>query len=173
MGVEAMIAFGGNLGDVRANFASSCGHLAQINGLTLLDSSPLYRSPPEGPPGQPDYLNAVVALYADMTAKELLRHLQAIEAQHGRTRSRERRGPRTLDLDLIAYDDTLMQTAHLILPHPRMHERMFVLQPLCDIRPDWRHPALQRTARELMAALVAQGVPLLKERQAWQYVDDA
>jgi len=168
MGVEAIIALGGNLGDVPANFASSREHLGKINGLILLDSSSLYQSPPVGPPEQPDYLNAAVVLDASMTAEALLRHLQSIEDQHGRIRSPERWGPRTLDLDLIAYDDTLMQTAQLTLPHPRMHERMFVLQPLCDIRPDWRHPALQRTARELMDALAAQGISPLKSGQAWR-----
>jgi len=93
--------------------------------------------------------------------------LQAIEKQHSRTRTGEHWGPRTLDLDLIAYNDTAMQTKHLTLPHPHMHERMFVLQPLCDIQPNWRHPVLKQTARELLESLAATGVPHLEERRTW------
>jgi len=155
------------MGDVLAAFLSARECLGCTKGLQILDSSCAYRSPPMGPPGQPDYLNAVVLLGTDMEAETLLKHLQDIEKQHGRTRNGEHWGPRTLDLDLIAYNDTAMQTKHLTLPHPHMHERMFVLQPLCDIRPDWRHPVLKQTARELLESLAATGVPHLEERQAW------
>jgi len=167
MNVEAMVAFGGNMGDVRATFLSARKCLGHSKRLRILDSSCIYRSPPMGPPGQPDYLNAVVLLGADMEAEMLLQCLQDIEKQHGRIRTEEHWGPRTLDLDLIAYNDTAMQTKRLTLPHPHMHERMFVLQPLCDIRPDWRHPVLKQTARELLESLAATGVPHLEERQAW------
>jgi len=167
MDIEAIIAFGGNTGDVLAGFLSARECLGGVKGLRLLDSSCVYCSPPMGPPGQPDYLNAVVLLDADMEAEMLLQHLQAIEKQHGRTRTGKHWGPRTLDLDLIAYNDTAMQTKRLTLPHPHMHERMFVLQPLCDIRPDWRHPVLKQTARELLESLAATGVPQLEEGQVW------
>jgi len=167
MGVEAMVAFGGNMDDVPATFLSARKRIGNTKGLRILDSSCIYRSPPMGPPGQPDYLNAIVLLDVAMEAEILLQHLQTIEKQHGRTRTGEHWGPRTLDLDLIAYNDTVMQTKHLTLPHPHMHERMFVLQPLCDIRPNWRHPVLNHTASELREALAASGVPRLDEEHPW------
>jgi len=167
MGVEAIVAFGGNIGDVVTGFLSAREHLRCIKGLQILDSSDVYCSPPMGPAGQADYLNAIVSLDVGISAEALLQQLQNIEKQHGRIRTEEHWGPRTLDLDLIAYNDTAMQTKRLTLPHPHMHERMFVLQPLCDIRPNWRHPILKQTARELLESLAATGVPHLEERQAW------
>jgi len=167
MGVEAIIGFGGNMGDVLTGFLSARKYFDCTKGLRILDSSDVYRSPPMGPPDQPDYLNAIVLLEVEIGAEILLQSLQSIENQHGRVRTGKHWGPRTLDLDLIAYNDTAMQTKRLTLPHPHMHERMFVLQPLCDIRPDWRHPILKQTARELLESLAATGVPRLKERQAW------
>ncbi len=167
MGVEALVALGGNLGAVSEAFASARKLLRETPGLAMQDSSALYHSPPLGVPGQPDYLNAVMALETEIGPEELLLRLQSIESRHGRTRGPERWGPRTLDLDLIAYDDTVMQTAQLVLPHPCMHERMFVLQPLCDIRPAWRHPVLKSTAREMLDTLVARGIPLLEDGRAW------
>jgi len=168
MGVEAIVAFGGNMGDVLSGFLSAREQFTYIKGLRILDSSCIYRSPPMGPAGQSDYLNAIVLLDVDMVAKTLLQHMQNIEKKHGRARTGEHWGPRTLDLDLIAYNDTVMQTTYLTLPHPHMHERIFVLQPLCDIQPGWRHPVLKRTAGELLEALMAAGgVPMLEEQQAW------
>lgn len=183
---ETIVAFGGNIGDVLAGFLSAREQLDRIKGLQILDSSCVYRSPPwdcpvhtkrsseSSPAGQPtgsveqpDYLNAITLLNTNMTAETLLQHLQTIEKEHGRIRAEERWGPRTLDLDLIAYNDTVMQTKRLTLPHPHMHERMFVLQPLCDIRPNWRHPVLKQTARGLLKELAASGIPLLEEKQIW------
>jgi len=166
MGIKAFVALGGNLGDVLACFSSCRKMLGEIKGLAPLDASPAYRSP-LGPPGQPDYYNAAMMLEADIDAQMLLQQLLSVENRHGRIRSANRWGARTLDLDLIAYDDTVMQTTQLTLPHPHMHERMFVLQPLCDIRPNWRHPVLKQTARELMESLAAHGTPLLKQRESW------
>jgi len=167
MGVETIVAFGGNMGDVLPGFVSAREQLGCTKGLRILDSSHAYPSPPMGPPGQPDYLNAIVVLDTDMDAETLLRHLQDIENQHGRIRTDEHWGPRTLDLDFIAYNDTVMQTKHLTLPHPHMHERMFVLQPMCDIRPNWRHPILKQSTRALLKMLTTQGIPRLEEKQAW------
>jgi len=166
-GVEAIVAFGGNMGDVLAGFLSAREQLGCIRGLQVIDSSCVYRSPPMGPAGQADYLNAIISLDVNIQAEALLRQLQSIENQHGRIRTGEHWGSRTLDLDLIAYNDTAMQTKYLTLPHPHMHARMFVLQPLCDIRPYWRHPVLKQTARELLESLTATGIPFLEEGQAW------
>ncbi len=167
MGIEAIVAFGGNMGDVLSGFLSAREQLAYTRGLRILDSSRIYRSPPMGSPGQQEYLNAIVLLEVDIEARILLQRMQNIEKQHGRIRTDARWGPRTLDLDLIAYDDTIMQTAYLTLPHPYMHERIFVLQPLCDIQPDWRHPLLEQTAGELLESLMEAGVPMLEQQQTW------
>jgi len=168
MGIEAILSFGGNMGNVQAGFRSARERLACTKGIKILDSSCIYCSPPWGCPAeQPDYLNAIVLLDVDMGAEMLLQHMQHIEKQLGRVRTGERWGPRTLDLDLIAYDDTVMHTTQLTLPHPHMHERMLVLQPLCDIRPDWRHPVLKQTAKTLLASMMDAGIPRLEEKQIW------
>jgi len=118
-----------------------------------------------GPADQPDYLNAVIAIKTTLSPLSLLHHMQEVEAQHGRTRKR-RWGERTLDLDLIAYDDMHMQSTELTLPHPGMRERMFVLQPLCDIRPEWQHSA-GHSAQQLLQGLQASGIDLLKQGEMW------
>ncbi len=165
--VRAVIALGGNLGDVPAAFAGARAMLDTLEGTDVLAISPCYVSPPLGPPGQPDYRNAVLMVRTRLSPHALLECLQRIEHAWGRTRSGERWGPRTLDLDLIAHHDAVMRTASLTLPHPRMHKRMFVLQPLCDIWPEWRHPWLKRTARELMDALRMAGASMLPPGSPW------
>ncbi len=165
MGVEAIIAFGGNLGDVKNTFISARKILTGSDSVSLLACSRLYRSPPMGPADQPDYLNAVIAIDTSFCALPLLHLMQKIEAQHGRIRKR-RWGERSLDLDLIAYDDMHMQSAELTLPHPGVGERVFVLQPLCDIRPEWQHPA-GRSAQQLLQDLQASGIDLLKQGEIW------
>jgi len=169
LGIEAIIAFGGNLGDVKASFISARSMLADSEHISLLACSYLYHSTPMGPADQADYLNAVMAIETTLSALPLLHLMQNIESQHGRTRTR-RWGERTLDLDLIAYDDVHMQSAELTLPHPGMAERMFVLQPLCDIRPDWLHPGrhpAEATAQQLLQDLQASGTDLLKQGEMW------
>jgi len=165
LGVEAIIAFGGNLGDVKKTFTNARSMLADNDSISLLACSRLYRSAPMGPSDQPDYLNAVMAIETRLSALPLLRLMQDIESQHGRIRTRCW-GERTLDLDLIAYDDMHMQSAELSLPHPGMRERMFVLQPLCDIRPRWQHPE-GGSAQQLLQHLQASGTDLLKQGEMW------
>ncbi|MDQ6987413.1 MAG: 2-amino-4-hydroxy-6-hydroxymethyldihydropteridine diphosphokinase [Mariprofundaceae bacterium] len=165
MGVKAIIAFGGNIGDVKKTLISARRMLADSDSISLLACSRLYQSPPMGPKNQADYFNAVIAIETTLSALLLLHLMQEIEARHGRTRNR-RWGERSLDLDLIAYDDMHMQSAELTLPHPGMTERMFVLQPLCDIRPEWRHPA-GLTALQLLQHLQASGTELLKQGEMW------
>ena len=166
MGVNALIGLGGNLGDVRACFVQARAALAGLPGSSLSASSLLYGSPPMGPVEQPDYLNAVIRLATSLRPEQLLEHMQVIEARHGRKRG-EHWGPRTLDLDLIAHGDAVSDTPELALPHPHMHERIFVLQPLCDVDLDWRHPTMGKTATQLLEVLFDQGNTRLSEGQTW------
>ena len=103
---------------------------------------------------QPDYINGAIRYDGQADPIKLLHALQAIEAEFGRQRTVPN-AARTLDLDIIAIDDLVLNTADLVLPHPRMHERAFVLQPMADLAPGWRHPLLQQTVTELLAALPA------------------
>jgi 2-amino-4-hydroxy-6-hydroxymethyldihydropteridine diphosphokinase len=114
--------------------------------------SPWYESAPVPESDQPWFANAVVLVDTEREPEFVLDWLQAIEARFGRERG-ERNAARTLDLDLIDYDGLILDTPRLVLPHPRMHERRFVLAPLCDLAPGWRHPRLGVTATALLAGL--------------------
>ncbi len=164
------IALGGNLGDVVASFRSARRRIAQLPRAEILQSplqsSLLYRTPPLGPPDQPDYYNAVISIACEFEPLKLLDALQSIEAAHGRVRA-EHWGARTLDLDIIAMDAAMVDTDRLSLPHPQMQFRQFVLRPLCDIAPNWQHPRLQKTAAELLNALQQAGEPTLPKGIAW------
>jgi len=164
--VEAIIALGGNLGDVLLSFTGARAMLDAEDGIEVTASSLLYSSPPMGPQDQADYLNAVIAISTTLEPLTLLLRMQAIELHFGRQRGR-RWGERTLDIDLIAHDDTQMQSHTLTLPHPGMQQRMFVLQPLCDIRPGWRHPANGKTARALLQHRINAGDTLLGGGKEW------
>lgn len=163
---HALIAFGGNLGAVKSTLQNGREALAGLPDTHLLASSLLYRTAPIGPPGQPDYLNAVVAIETTLSARALLAALHEIELQHGRIRA-ERWGARTLDLDLLAYDDLIINEPDIIVPHPRITERMFVLRPLCDIAPEWQHPQLHCSAQALLQELLQQGESEITEGSAW------
>ena len=150
----AYIALGSNLGDPLQQLRTAVQKLPRLGEVVA--RSGLYRSPAQGgPPGQPDYLNAVVALDPFppyQSPLELLRALLAIEQEAGRVR-RILWEARTLDLDLLAMGDRILKSPELILPHPRMMERAFVLAPLCEIAPSWRHPETRVGAAEALAAL--------------------
>ncbi len=165
--VEAIIALGGNLGDVRASFIGARAMLAAEPDILLLASSKLYQTPPMGPQDQPDYLNAAIVVKTSLSPLALLHELQAIELHFGRKRDGQRWGERTLDLDLLAYDDMQMQSAELTLPHPGMRERLFVLQPLRDIRPDWIHPMTGECVDDMVQAIIQAGDNLINEGEVW------
>jgi 2-amino-4-hydroxy-6-hydroxymethyldihydropteridine diphosphokinase len=149
----AYIALGSNLGDRRASIEGALTALAEAPGIRLVRTSSIIETAPVGGPGgQGAYLNGVVEVRTSLSAEELLDALQLIENRFGRERS-VRWGPRTLDLDLLLYDDAVIESQRLAVPHPRMHERRFVLEPLCDIAPDVVHPVLGCTARELLERL--------------------
>jgi len=135
LSVHAYIGIGSNLECPIVQVGKALSALSAIPRTRCIACSPWYRSEPVGPPGQPDYLNAVAHLLTRLDPPSLLDALQAIEDAHGRVRSR-RWGPRTLDLDMLLYGDRVQDDPHLVLPHPRMHERAFVLYPLHAIAPD-------------------------------------
>ncbi|MYN13219.1 2-amino-4-hydroxy-6-hydroxymethyldihydropteridine diphosphokinase [Pusillimonas sp. TS35] len=127
------IGLGANLGDARAALEQAAASLAQAPGIDGLRLSPFYRTAPVASSG-PDYINAVAELHTTLSPHDLLALLQEIEHAHGRTRP-YRNAPRTLDLDLLLYGDARIHTPTLTVPHPRMHLRAFVLQPLADLAP--------------------------------------
>jgi 2-amino-4-hydroxy-6-hydroxymethyldihydropteridine diphosphokinase len=122
--------------------------------VRLLAASPIYETPPLGPPDQPAYLNAVVELRVWLAPQALLHRLQAIENALGRDRSgqAERWGPRSIDLDLLLFGERRIELPDLSVPHPRLHERAFVLAPLAALAPELRHPVLGAAVDELMRA---------------------
>jgi 2-amino-4-hydroxy-6-hydroxymethyldihydropteridine diphosphokinase len=138
----ACIGIGANLGDARAALAQALQALARLPRTTLVATSPVYRSAPIEAIG-PDYFNAVIVLRTALAPEALLAELQDIEHRHGRVRS-HRNAPRTLDLDLLLYGDRQIATASLAVPHPRMHQRAFVLKPLLDVLPDVDIPGIGR-----------------------------
>jgi 2-amino-4-hydroxy-6-hydroxymethyldihydropteridine diphosphokinase len=145
--VVASIGLGANLGKPALTLAHALVALAQLPASELLASSPTYRSAPVDAAG-PDFFNAVALLRTELGAYELLRALQRIEAQHGRERPYPN-APRTLDLDLLLYGDLRISSPELQVPHPRMHQRAFVLRPLMDIAPEAVIPGLGRVAEWL------------------------
>lgn len=129
----AYVGIGANLGDARATIASALAALDALPGTRIVQTSSTYRSAPVDARG-PDYLNAVVHVETGLDAPSLLSCLQAIESAHGRERP-YRNAPRTLDLDLLLYGDATITSPALTVPHPRLHERAFVLVPLAELEP--------------------------------------
>ncbi len=143
---EALIALGGNVGDVRATIRKAIEIFCDGEDVWLRKRSSDYKTPPWGVIDQPPFVNAAVAVGTGLPPRALLERAHAVERIFGRNREKEERwGPRTLDIDLIAYDDLAVNEPDLILPHPRLFERAFVLVPLAEIAPD-RHIAGTRIA---------------------------
>lgn len=141
----AYVALGSNLDDPAAQVERGFAALAALPGTRLRARSRLYRTPPWGVVDQPAFVNAAAALETSLAPRALLEALLAIEAGAGRVRG-VRNGPRTLDLDLLAYGDCELREAGLTLPHPRLHERAFVLLPLADVAPGFDVPGQGRVA---------------------------
>lgn len=159
---EALIALGGNVGDVRASLDRAVDLLCDDAQVRLLARSSEYRTPPWGVEDQPPFVNSCLLVDTILTPHALLDRARSVEAALGRNRAQERRwGPRTLDIDLIAYDDCVIDTPDLQLPHPRLFERAFVLVPLAEIAPD--RLIAGRRVSDALKALSTEGIQRLPE----------
>lgn len=151
-----IVALGGNLpheayGSPRKVIEAAFEALA-AGGLGVAVRSRLYASAPVPASNQPDFVNAAARIETPLPPRELMRLLHAVETAFGRVRQ-TRNEARTLDLDLLAYHDLVVESDDLVLPHPRLHERAFVLLPLQDVAPGWRHPVLGKTVEAMIEAL--------------------
>lgn len=154
----ALVGIGANLGDARANVADALARFEVQPGCRLVAASSLWRTAPIDSTGD-DYINAVALLETTLDAHALLAALQAIEAAHGRERP-YRNAPRTLDLDLLLYGDQVIDTPDLTVPHPRMHERAFVLAPLLELDPHIAIPGRGRAA-DYLSTVAGQAITRL------------
>jgi len=157
----AYIGFGSNLGDKLHHCENAISQLLKSDGHRLLARSSLYKTEPVGYSSQDWFVNGVIKIETDLKASELLRTLKIIESQEGRTET-FRWGPRTIDLDILFFDDSKIHTEDLQIPHPLIQDRLFVLVPLAEIDPSFIHPVLKKTIRELLGNLKTdQGVERL------------
>jgi 2-amino-4-hydroxy-6-hydroxymethyldihydropteridine diphosphokinase len=152
----ALLGIGSNLGDRRRNVERAVELLAADGGVEVVRVSRLIETQAVGGPPQGDYLNGAVSVLTVHSPSELLALLQGVEATLGRVRA-ERNGPRTIDLDILLFDDATVADPELDVPHPRMLERAFVLEPLAEIAPDHVHPASGKTMRDHWSQLQRQG----------------
>jgi 2-amino-4-hydroxy-6-hydroxymethyldihydropteridine diphosphokinase len=160
---EAFVAFGGNVGDVRATIDRAIATFCEGEDVRLLARSSDYRTQPWGVEDQPAFVNVCIAIETSLAARALLDRAQRVERALGRNRSKERRwGPRPIDIDLVAYDDLALDEPDLTLPHPRLFERAFMLVPLAEIAPG--RVIAGRPIRDALAQLDASGVEKLPAR---------
>ena len=147
------ISIGSNIGDREENCRKAI-KLLKENGIALKRESSLYETEPWGVKNQPKFINMAIEVETDKEPEELLRVLKEIEKEIGRKES-VKWGPRVIDLDIIFYNDLILKTENLEIPHPLLHERDFVLKPLCEIAPDKKHPVTGKTVKEMLENLKA------------------
>lgn len=152
----AYLSLGSNTGD-RQEMLRAALRLLESPGLHVARVSPVYETEPQDFKDQPWFLNVVAEVQTELFPRQLLARIHRIERQLGRRRSIPK-GPRTIDIDILLYGESVIDSPDLVVPHPRMPERRFVLQPLADLAPDLRHPVLRRTVRELLAGVSGQAV---------------
>ncbi len=159
---NAIIALGGNVGDIRSTFKKAIAHICGMAQAALLARSSDYATPPWGEANQDRFINACIEIETALDPHALLFTLHKIEQKFGRDRAKEQRwGPRTLDLDLIAYDDVKLDKPELTLPHPRLFERAFVLVPLAEIAPE--RMIAGRNVKDALAQLSIDGIERLPD----------
>ena len=147
------LALGSNMGERARHIMQAYIEINNLPATKVKGVSQIIETPPAGgPPEQEDYLNGACVIETEFPPDELLDNLLSIEEKHGRIRT-EKWGPRPLDIDIIFCDDAVIQTEKLTVPHPRMHERFFVLKPLSSLAPDFIHPVLKKTLAELAAEI--------------------
>ena len=160
---EALLALGGNLGEVRETFDRALAMLCDGTRVRLKARSSDYATPPCGLEDQPTFVNCCVAVDTDLTPLDLLARVQTVEQALGRARAQERRwGPRPIDIDILSYDDLILEDADLTLPHPRLFDRAFVLVPLAEIAPD--RVIAGRRVRDALVGLDTAGISRLPPR---------
>jgi 2-amino-4-hydroxy-6-hydroxymethyldihydropteridine diphosphokinase len=144
------LSLGSNLGDRAANLRAAIERLTEIGHS--VHASSFYETEPVDVPNQPWFMNCVIALQTDLAPKAVLTFALRIEEEMGRLRTRDK-GPRSIDIDILLFDDEVVEQPGLHIPHPAMHHRRFVLEPLVEIAPETFHPVLKKDARQLLAAL--------------------
>jgi 2-amino-4-hydroxy-6-hydroxymethyldihydropteridine diphosphokinase len=149
------LALGSNLGDRLANLKQAIDSLTPQ--MEVKAKSSVYETPPWGYEDQPNFLNQVVKAKTYLDPEPLLKHLKRLEVALGRQASFPN-GPRLIDMDILFYDDLILNTSSLVIPHPRLHERGFVLLPLTELSPDLVHPLIKKSAREMAAACDVEGI---------------
>jgi 2-amino-4-hydroxy-6-hydroxymethyldihydropteridine diphosphokinase len=155
MAEVAYLSLGSNVGDRAANLAQAIARMAESG--TVGRVSAFYETQPVDLPDQPWFLNCALALETRKSPADLLKFILQIESEMGRVRTR-RRGPRKIDIDIVLFGEHVLDEPGLKIPHPAMHQRRFVLEPLVEIAPEARHPIIGKTARELLAVLPANPV---------------
>ena len=148
------LSVGSNLGDALQNCCKGIEALCADGSVKLLSRSPFYRTEPVDFRRQNWFINAALLVQTALAPLALLEKTQAVQHLLGRKPGDIRFGPRVLDLDIIFYDDLVMDSPRLVIPHPRMHKRRFVLQPICDIDPDVMHPVLEQNVQDLLNQIV-------------------
>jgi 2-amino-4-hydroxy-6-hydroxymethyldihydropteridine diphosphokinase len=146
----AYLSLGSNVGDRKANLREAIGRLATVGRFVSLSS--FYETEPVEFTDQPWFLNCAVGLETELTPEQLMARLLQIEQEMGRERV-QKKGPRKIDIDILLFDDLILNSPAIIIPHPAMHERRFVLEPLAEIAAEVRLPALRKTVRELLKKL--------------------
>ncbi len=154
---KVLLGVGSNVGNRVGTCCAAIEKLRQSSTIRNVEVSPFFETDPVGVTEQPPFINLAVVMATSQDPQELLKTLKTLEGTLGRVR-RYRWGPREVDLDILLYDDVVISTESLKIPHPEMHKRAFVLVPACEICPEWEHPVLKQTLSGLLATLNKNGV---------------